>query len=199
MIGLPHVQFKVRQMMVAVLLAALNLSAALATSKHYPRPVLSGKGHGGAYVTTMNRPDGSLVVYKGMGFGPFTDPHMVIQPRPTLLRIWSPVVGSVAISLAAVGVALSRAKRPRLSVPGRALAAMVMAIAIWLAVPVARIAANPADDYHIHECIGFGYNKSVHANPFWSRYWRLLLGRPWPGDFGCGIPPEESEPITSAY
>jgi len=37
-----------------------------------------------------------------------------------------------------------------------------------------------------------------HAAPIWPRYWRRLLGRPWPGSFACDCPHGSPPPGTLA-
>ena len=50
--------------------------------------------------------------------------------------------------------------------------------------------------YHTWERHGVeGYHESritKHPTPFWPRYWRGLLGLPWPGTFTCADQCDES-------
>jgi hypothetical protein len=106
----PRVRFTVRRMMVLVALISLNLAAAISTSRFYPRPrppvpVTIGNGRG--YVSY--RVDG-LVEY-GVGnaeTGYRRTRVMLPTRRPTLLRIWSPVVAGVGLSLLTLGLATRR-------------------------------------------------------------------------------------------
>ncbi len=206
MASLPRLQFSVRAILVAILLVGLNIAAARATLGHYPRPPVGGHhSNFGGYISRSYLPDGSEVEY---WVGPndnifhLKNPHMIRPPRTTLLRIWSPVTGSIAGSLLIIVVMMSRIRWPQpLSFRG-ILLWISLAVLVGLAVPAVRIVLEPKDDWHNHKCKGIIWKihgESVHANPFWARYWRLLLGRPWPGDFVCEIPPENSEPVNDAY
>ena len=103
----PRVRFTVQRMMVAVALVGLNLAAAVSTSGFYPRPrppspVLVG-GRGG-YVSTMTE---GRVEY---GVGDLETGYRrtrveLLRPRPTLLRIWSPVIAGAAASILVLAVA----------------------------------------------------------------------------------------------
>lgn len=207
MMRLPRLQFKVRTIFVAVLLVGLNIAGARATSRQYPRqPLITRWSEGGSYAFTSHFSDGSVSRYwvrpDESIFHHSGKPHMIRPPRTTLLRIWSPVIGSIAVSLLIIVVMMSRIPWPQpLSFRGILLWTS-LAILVGLAVPAVQIVLEPKDDWHIHKSkpiLFRSHGESVHANPFWARYWRLLLGRPWPGDFVCEIPPEVSEPAHWAH
>jgi hypothetical protein len=185
----------VRRMLLLTLLAALNLAAGLATSRSYPRPKAIPLKYGSRNVMIEFFEDGSAIAHRtgrrGM-LGPPTDPRVIKPPRPTLARIWSPVLMSATISALALLVAWKGPGRPRMSARRWAAAAAGSALAIWLAVPLALIAGNTREDYHIHQCRGVPGGQSVHATLFWPRYGYLLRGRPWPDDYICPIPHEVS-------
>jgi hypothetical protein len=207
MVRLPRLQFSVRAILVAILLVGLNIAAARATLGYYPRQPVVGGRHWNffGYIHTGTRPDGSEVKY---WVGPndnifhLKNPHMIRPPRTTLLRIWSPVMGSIAVSLLTRVMMASRIRSPQLSSFRGILLWTTLAVLVGLAVPAVQVVLEPGLDFHIHTSkfvINKNPGESVHANPFWARYWRLLLGRPWPGDFVCEIPPEVSEPVHVAH
>jgi hypothetical protein len=67
----------------------------------------------------------------------------------------------------------------------------IVAIGLWLGVTAKAVINDHQSErlYHLwerFECLEPGsiYN-SGHKAPFWPRYWRRLLGRPWPGTYVC--------------
>jgi hypothetical protein len=65
------------------------------------------------------------------------------------------------------------------------------AIALWLSVTAYHVETDRDGEwiYHLWERFdsidpGSVYN-SQHRAPFWTRYWRKLIGRPWPGNYAC--------------
>jgi hypothetical protein len=94
--------------MIVVALVGLNLAGVIATSKFYPRPMPP------LPVTVVDR--NMYIRYHGDGgveegvYAPETGYRRRtrvrrIPPRPTLLRIWTPVIGGATITLLAVVVA----------------------------------------------------------------------------------------------
>jgi hypothetical protein len=64
------------------------------------------------------------------------------------------------------------------------------AIAAWLLVTADRVRRDPQGEQMSHLRLGRDTAEVVvHTHPiqgvFWSRYWRRLLGQPWPGSFVC--------------
>lgn len=128
----------VRGLGIAVALIALNLAGAIATARSYPRPIflpvlVNKHGDGlqliregdGAYAISnrrvagglcVDRTDGSRTLYAGDINDPRPlehRPHLVIRPpRPTLLRIWAPVLAGASITLLTLTLALRDPPRP---------------------------------------------------------------------------------------
>ena len=67
----------------------------------------------------------------------------------------------------------------------------VLALSMRLGVAAYRVRTDPRGQwlYHLWERHGLEeYHatfNSQHPVPFWPRYWRRLLGRPWPGSYVC--------------
>lgn len=99
-----HLRLSVRGAIVAVALVALNLAAALAAARHYPRPALPFYPY---MNTTVIAPDGSIFLYDHEA-PPGKPPRLLRPPRPTLLKIWSPVAASAAFTLLVLFIALRR-------------------------------------------------------------------------------------------
>jgi hypothetical protein len=100
-----------RGWMIAVGLIGLNLAAAIATSKCYPRPtpyLPVGYGGGGWYIqySAEGRVEEGEVNLE-TGYKRRTRVWR-LPPRPTLLQIWFPVIAGVGISLLTLGVAWRR-------------------------------------------------------------------------------------------
>jgi hypothetical protein len=110
-------RFTVRRLMVLVALISLNLAAINSTSRFYPRPkpqtrVMYGNGRG--YVSYLV--EGQVEYGEGNAETGYRRTRVELLPRrPTLLRIWSPVVASGGGSLLALGlsIAWTRAAEPR--------------------------------------------------------------------------------------
>jgi hypothetical protein len=104
---LSPVRFTLRWMMVAVAIVGLNLAAAISTSRCYPRPrppspVMVGNGRG--YVSYMS--EGQVEYGVGNAETGYRRTRVeLLRPRPTLLRIWSPVIASVVASILVLTVA----------------------------------------------------------------------------------------------
>lgn len=63
------------------------------------------------------------------------------------------------------------------------------AVVSWLAITARRVSLEPGDSlWHawLRRSTG-AIMVHGHGEPrtFWPRYWRALLGRPWPGDYPC--------------
>ena len=104
-------RFTVRRMMVLVALISLNLAAVNSTSRFYPRPkpkpwarVMYGNGRG--YVSYLV--EGQIEYGVGNAETGYRRTRVELLPRrPTLLRIWSPVVASGGGSLLALGLSMA--------------------------------------------------------------------------------------------
>ena len=178
----PRWKFTTRGLMLAMVLIGFNLAGARATWSCYPLPPTPhpiGYGGRGGYI--QYRADGS--VEEGI-HNLETGYRRVVavwpSPHPGLLRIWSPFLTTLAITLLILGGWLSGMPLPRLTTRRLAIVAPIAALAIWLMLPLVEIVGNPRGDSHVHSD-----SRSVHRNPFWPRYSRLLMGRPWPDDYIC--------------
>lgn len=106
-----NTQFSVRWAMIAVALIGLNLGAALATSRYYPRPPQISVGYGGGQGSIWYLSDGSILL--GSGNAEFQLEHVVRRLPPlTLLQIWSPVIAAAAVTVLVLILA-SRSPTPR--------------------------------------------------------------------------------------
>jgi len=80
---------------------------------------------------------------------------------------------------------------PRMTTRRWMLVVSFLALSQWLGVVAYRVGTDPKGTwlFHLwerHGSIGSGsvFN-AQHPVPFWPRYWRALLGRPWPGSYVC--------------
>jgi hypothetical protein len=101
----------------------------------------------------------------------------------------------VGLSLLVIVVVFGLKRHPPATPCRRAFVGAVVVASVWLTVPALQIVAEHKQDYHVHRG-NFRFGRSVHVTPFWPRYWTLLMGRPWPGDYVCPLPPEVSMPPT---
>jgi hypothetical protein len=66
----------------------------------------------------------------------------------------------------------------------------VVGVAAWLAITAVLVVQDPNAEQmrHLRQQVDTG-EYVVQAHPiigvFWPRYWRRLLGRPWPGSYVC--------------
>lgn len=92
--------FSVRAVLAAIAIIAINLAAARATSRHYPRPRIFPTTIAMGHQVFVNGEDGGYIVYKrDMRTGRRYDPQVIRPPLPSLLRVWSPVIGSTTLTL----------------------------------------------------------------------------------------------------
>jgi|GEM_PF-3852291 len=109
----PHAQLTLGWVMLGIVLIALNLTAAHAVSRYYPRStppftplqVRYGNGRGLA----LYRPNGSILLMKDVKIGYQLTHRVWPIPSPTTLQIWSPLIASLAISV----LVLALMSRPR--------------------------------------------------------------------------------------
>src|SRR4051812_3687612 len=110
---LPRGRFSVRWLMVSVALSGLNLAALASTSRFYPRPrpplrIMIGNGLG--YISYLV--EGQVEYGQGNAETGYRRTRVEpLTPRPTLLRIWSPVIASAGASILTLGVATRRRAR----------------------------------------------------------------------------------------
>jgi hypothetical protein len=181
-----------RGLLITVALISMYLLAFVAVSRHYPRAIFPWLVNGNNHASYIVDEDGRYIVCRVGSFGELTDFRVIGPPRPTLLRIWSPAIFSLALTGLAIALALRRPDRGRSEGLRPIYATPILLAGIWLVSPVFQMACDAQHDYHVHECKAVLGGKSVHLSPFWPRYRRLLMGRPWPGDYVCPVPPEES-------
>ena len=80
---------------------------------------------------------------------------------------------------------------PRMTTRRWMLVIACFALSLWLGVVAYRVGTDGKSKwlYHLWERHGSEDYHSVfnsqHPIPFWPRYWRALLGRPWPGSYVC--------------
>ncbi len=159
----PRLDCTTRGLMIAVILIGVNLAAALGTWECYPRPDTFPR-FAGSRRHWANAPSAFLWP----------------SPNPSLLRVWSPVITSLSISLAALWYLYSRKSLPRIT-PRRLAIAVPIVI---LSLPLLQMIGSPREDYHVHH----GNRRSdsiVHPNPLWARYSTLLMEQSWPGNYDC--------------
>ena len=106
-------------------------------------------------------------------------------------------------------------QRPRVTL--RALMVVVLAIGIIFHLVLTAYRVHGVREYHLHTYVAIhnGYplmiSDSGAKTPFWPRYWRCLLGRPWRRQALCGFTegrleelcqfshPEILEPLGSGH
>jgi hypothetical protein len=82
-------------------------------------------------------------------------------------------------------------KLPRMTTRRWMFAIAFFALSLWLGLVAYRVGTGPGGKwvFHLWERHGFIEPGSVfnsqHSVPFWPRYWRALLGQPWPGSYVC--------------
>ena len=135
-------RFSVRAVLALVVVAAVNLAAARATSRHYPRPRVWPTRSASGDRFFVNGEDGSHTVYmRDTHTGRLDAPRVIHPPRPTLLRVWSPVIASSAVTFAVLAIAILRKRRIR---PGPiALAAALLMTNLAAAVVTASYYPRP--------------------------------------------------------
>ena len=194
-----RLRFTVRGLVLAIALLAMNLAIARSASRlssSFHRSDLFGQTYSsyrGNHEGKLEFLDGSHVAF-GRHDQRWSHPHMTKPPWPSLLRIWTPFIASVTLSVLIVvfgHLGVGRKLRTMRKSRGVLLAVVVV---VWLSVPVIHIVLNPEEDYHIHPCMDDYFRQSVHETPFWPRYWRYLIFRPSPGDYACPLSPEWSIP-----
>jgi hypothetical protein len=78
----------------------------------------------------------------------------------------------------------------------------LLGVVFWLAFTTFDVAFGSRDRWllHAYEERITGSETSFlvlqHPAPFWARYWRKLLNRPWPGSYECACGPEWRQPGT---
>ena len=70
-------------------------------------------------------------------------------------------------------------RRPRLTVRRMMILVLVAALGLGLVVPALRLGFVASTGYHAHP------DGSYHRAEFFARYWRKVLGQPWPGSYVC--------------
>jgi hypothetical protein len=86
-----------------------------------------------------------------------------------------------------------RIPRVRFSMKGLMGAVAALGLAVWLIDAAVRVRADGRNNwlYHYEAASpdgppdGPSWVGQGHVAPFWPRYWRELLGRPWPGSYSC--------------
>jgi hypothetical protein len=100
--------------MIGVALVDLNLGAALATSKYYPRRTIASVRIWSGQRSVTIKPDGSTDYGAGNFETGYRRTLVVWRPLPPrLLQVWSPLIASVACTLLVVLVPWWRSTSPR--------------------------------------------------------------------------------------
>ncbi len=80
---------------------------------------------------------------------------------------------------------------PRMTTRRWMLVIAFFALSLWLGLAAYRVGTDPRGKwiYHLWERHGSIEPGSIfntqHSVPIWPRYWRALLGQPWPGSYIC--------------
>src|ERR1700710_2323696 len=69
----------------------------------------------------------------------------------------------------------------------------VAALALWPAATAVRVSSDPQNQYLSHSWRGYAETPqgpitckfTTHPAPYFPRYWRRLVGAPWPGSYVC--------------
>lgn len=83
-----------------------------------------------------------------------------------------------------------RLPRPRLTIRQMMVGVALVGVTAWLITTAVRVARDPNAEsmVHLRQYRDTG-EVVVHAHPivrvFWPRYWRRVLGQPWPGSYAC--------------
>jgi hypothetical protein len=91
-------------------------------------------------------------------------------------------------------------RRPHLTI--RALLVIILLIGVVLGFGVPAIEVSRAKENHEHTWMGnnrgsWGLVIDFVDAPFWPRYWRRLLGKPWREQLLCQTSPERIEEVCS--
>ncbi|WP_435007597.1 hypothetical protein P12x_004862 [Tundrisphaera lichenicola] len=89
-------------------------------------------------------------------------------------------------------------RRVRISIRQLMIGVAVIGIITWAGVTARNVYYDHEHGYLLHTQYlkdGRHIQTSGHNAPFWPRYWRRLLARPWPGSYEC--PCEEWSGRTS--
>src|SRR5258705_530428 len=91
-----------------------------------------------------------------------------------------------------------RLPKLRLTVRRMMVAVAIAGVAAWLVVTAIRVERDPHAEQMSHlRLVRDTAELCVYTHPiqgvFWSRYWRRLLGQPWPGTFVCPSCREQQE------
>lgn len=84
-----------------------------------------------------------------------------------------------------------RVPRPRFTLRSAMVLVACAGVAGWLLLAAERVRTEPGSGTVCHlgryrdngEPFAYGHGSSPRV--FWSKYWRKVLGRPWPGSFAC--------------
>ncbi|WP_161602231.1 hypothetical protein [Tautonia marina] len=150
---IPHPRFTVLGMMLAIALIALDLAAASATHKAFPRrsslPVSIGNGRG---MHAVN-PDGSWFYARGNAERGYRDPRMIRPPMPTLARRLSPTVAGLSVSVIVLGLAAGRPRSRYVRIAALVVLVPLAAVSLqtwWVlyggGVPVQRLSLDLPED-----------------------------------------------------
>ena len=87
---------------------------------------------------------------------------------------------------------------PRMTTQRWMAVTAIIAIVLWLSITAYRVKHDTQTAWIFHFWERYGsitpgsiYN-SQHPAPFWPRYWRRLVGQPWPGTYACDPSTEAS-------
>lgn len=189
----PRITVSVLMLLIAYV--ATGIYSGMLIYKSYPRPSYLARGNGRAGYWREHYEDGWIVISRYPRPGEIAQRHVINPPRPSALRVWAPAIICLTYDLLFTFVVFNfRMLRIRLRSSNGLACLLLTLLALWFSLPAARIFCSPSDDYHIHldgSAIG---GRSVHESPYFQRYFRLLFGRKWPGDYRCTLPTTISIP-----
>lgn len=122
-------------------------------------------------------------------------PQMIRPPRPTLFRIWSPLI-VVIITGFLIG-ALSKLIKVVCPVNYIIISWLVTILICLIMRPIYHIASHPQGDYHQHKLSHPLFVVSVHENSWFDRFNNIVCFWKSSDGFHCQLPFDKSSPFPA--
>jgi hypothetical protein len=179
--------------MIAVFFVALTFDSIRISVAQLPRVKSRAEAITNCYCLSKTYEDGSQICVPINYLRPNNPPQMTRPPRPTLFRIWSPLI-VVVISGFLIG-ALSKLIKwlCPVSYASKSVAAFML-ICVFLR-PIYLIASHPQGDYHQHKLSNPLFGVSIHENSLLDRYKTIAFCLHVSDGFHCQLPVQKSSPF----
>ncbi len=185
--------FTVMNLILVVCFFAATLGSVRSALRKYPRPIFVPNSVGGGYRLITTHRDGMMVAIPENFLLKTYSPHVIRAPRPSLLRIWSPLCLTTFFFL--ITTLFFRSNYINRQFVRHHIWSRIATFTILvLILPLFFIADDTDHDYHEHTITHILFNKTIHSNPFFSRYIHFLMFQGWPGDFQCRVSTDSSIP-----